>query len=55
MKKTLEDEKSFLEEDIKTRAETEDELRQKCDQLTDTCDKLRGEVLHNLFIMLLHM
>ena len=45
VRKTLEDEKSALEEDIRSRVETENVLRQNCDQLTDTCDKLREEVL----------
>ena len=45
VRKTLEDEKSTLEEDIRSRVETENILRQNCDQLTDTCDKLREEVL----------
>lgn len=43
VKKSLEDEKSALEEDIKTRIEAENVLRQNCDQLQNTCDTMRQE------------
>ena len=45
VKKSLEDEKSALEEDIKTRIEAENVLRQNCDQLQNTCDTMRQEVI----------
>ena len=52
VKKTLEDEKSALEEDIKGRIEAENLLQQKCDQLQESCDKMRQEVkCFNNFIL----
>ena len=53
VKKTLEDEKLVLEEDIKGRIEAENIQQQKCDQLQESCDKLREEVhfiLYNVII-----
>ena len=51
VKKTLQDERLALEKEIKERIETEDIQRQKCDQLQESCDKLREEVY---FIQLYH-
>ena len=53
VKKTLEDEKLVLEEDIKGRIEAENIQQQKCDQLQESCDRLREEVhfiLYNVII-----
>ena len=44
VKKTLEDEKLVLEEDIKGRIESENIQQQKCDKLQESCDRLREEV-----------
>ena len=51
VKKTLQDERLALEKEIKGRIEAENIQQQKCDQLQESCDKLREEVY---FIQLYH-
>ena len=45
VRKSLEDDKTALEDDIRSRVETENMLKQRCDQLTTDCDRLREEVI----------
>ena len=44
VKITLQDERLALEKEIKGRIEAENIQQQKCDQLQESCDKLREEV-----------
>ena len=44
VKKTLEDERLALENEIKGRIEAENIQQQKCNQLQESCDSLREEV-----------
>ena len=44
VKKTLDDERLALEKEIKGRIEAENIQQQKCDQLQESCDKLREKV-----------
>ena len=44
VKKTLQDEKFAFEKEIKRRIEAENIQQQKCDQLQESCGRLREEV-----------